>query len=490
MENGHGMLHHLQTNTNSWNQNELVAAVENGKVTTFAPSSTKPTNILLLEPGQTFTGEIVDIRNGSVTISVGEEFVKAQFQQSMNVCIGEVMTFVVRENQNQKITIAPLQQQMNAEDIALYKALDAADLPATDKNIDLVSELLNNQMAVDKKSIQFLLAKSFQLPEASISDLVLLQKYKIPITKENVEQLQQYRTNQSNLANDIKELAYALPDFMKQAMDSNESESGIHLLKMIFKEEGNSFSAIEQENDGINKIKHILSELDGIDEIDKEDIVQKRYASLRNQIVDLLEHSDTKESISKYLLEKLSIHPKELNQKTLQETYDKIEKHLEMMKEAMGTETWTGISKVQNNLEFIRNVNESFLYTQLPLKMQQEILNGELYVFTNKKAKLSAKDGIHLVLRLNMEYLGDMEIAVNLLNQHLNLDFSLEKQETIQLVQSHIEELNDVLKEKGFAVQTKIVEESKKEPLNLVKDVMESEESRKRKKSLTFDMRA
>lgn len=480
MNNQNAILHNLQTNTNSWNQNDLVASVENGKITSSIQNSSE--FISQLEPGQTFTGEIVDLRNGSVTIAVGEQFVKAQFQQSINVCMGEVMTFVVRENQNQKITIAPLQQQINSEDIALYKALDAAQLPATDKNIDLISELLNHQMPVDKKSIQYLLAKSLQLPEASISDLVLLQKYKIPITKENIEQLQQYRENQSNLVKDLNHLAHSLPDTIKQVIDQKGLDSGIHLLQAVLQEENDTFSVLKQENHWSEDFKQVITEWTTKRELSD--------LSLQKQLTDLLDRTDTKEILSKHFIEKLAIEPEDFNQQTLQETYDKIGKHIELIKEALGTMPQPSLTQVQSNLEFIKNVNESLLYVPLPLKMEQEVSSGELYVYTNKKAKLSAKDGIRLVLHLKMEYLGDMNVTVNLADQNLNLDFSLEQQETLQLFQNHVDELTDILQKKGFSVQTRLQEEMKTESLNIVKDVMESEESKQRKKRLTFDMRA
>ena len=55
-----------------------------------------------------------------------------------------------------------------------------------------------------------------------------------------------------------------------------------------------------------------------------------------------------------------------------------------------------------------------------------------------------------------MEALGNMDIFLKLQNEKLSTKFCLEREELIDFVESHIDELNERLIEKGYNIDTSV----------------------------------
>lgn len=110
---------------------------------------------------------------------------------------------------------------------------------------------------------------------------------------------------------------------------------------------------------------------------------------------------------------------------------------------------------LQQNLEFMNQMNQVFQYVQLPIKLSDGQAHGELYVYTNKK-HLAQNDGtLTALLHLDMEHLGSMDIHVSLQTQDnkVTTKFFLEE-EVIELIEQHLEDLNHRLAGQGYVVKT------------------------------------
>ena len=91
----------------------------------------------------------------------------------MNVSVGKLMSFEVKKNSDTQISLRPLfenlQQQSN-----ILKAMEAASIPQNEKTTQLVKEMMNSGMSVDKNTtfgILCLIAKSINFSFASIFTL-------------------------------------------------------------------------------------------------------------------------------------------------------------------------------------------------------------------------------------------------------------------------------------------------------------------------------
>lgn len=110
---------------------------------------------------------------------------------------------------------------------------------------------------------------------------------------------------------------------------------------------------------------------------------------------------------------------------------------------------------LQQNLEFMHQMNQIFQYVQLPIKFSDSQAHGELYVYTNKK-HLAQKDGtLTALLHLDMEHLGSMDIHVSLQAQDnkVTTKFFLEE-EIVGLIEEHLVDLNQRLAGQGYMVKT------------------------------------
>lgn len=64
-----------------------------------------------------------------------------------------------------------------------------------------------------------------------------------------------------------------------------------------------------------------------------------------------------------------------------------------------------------------------------------------------------SKENISAVLRLDMQYLGMMEVYVRLNNStNVSTDFTFENEETLDFVEEHIDMLNERLEKLGYKV--------------------------------------
>jgi len=116
------------------------------------------------------------------------------------------------------------------------------------------------------------------------------------------------------------------------------------------------------------------------------------------------------------------------------------------------------MSGIRNNIDFMNQINELYNYVQLPLKMAGSQAQGDLYVYSKKhsKGERQADEPLTALLHLSMETLGNMDIFLKLDQGKLATDFSLEKEEMIDFIEAHIDELNVRLVDKGYDVTTKV----------------------------------
>lgn len=125
------------------------------------------------------------------------------------------------------------------------------------------------------------------------------------------------------------------------------------------------------------------------------------------------------------------------------------------------------VSSMVENIDFLQQINQTYTYVQLPLRMENGERHGDLYVYTNKR-NLAAKDGqISALLHLDMEYLGPLDVYVVMQAEHVNTRFSVQDEEILDFLQQHMDSLTQRLQKKGyncdFVMQFKTEENEKKD---------------------------
>lgn len=149
------------------------------------------------------------------------------------------------------------------------------------------------------------------------------------------------------------------------------------------------------------------------------------------------------------------------------------------------------VQNLQNNVDFMNQMNQLFTYVQLPLKMTGNEAHGDLYVYTNKKS-LAKKDGnVSALLHLDMEHLGPLDVYVTM-QQNINkvsTIFTVQDEGTLNLIAKHIHILNERLEARGYSMKAnfQVKEDS---VTNMMQEILEQNKNISVLSKTSFDMRA
>ena len=129
-----------------------------------------------------------------------------------------------------------------------------------------------------------------------------------------------------------------------------------------------------------------------------------------------------------------------------------IEQHL-------GAESKLGqtANNLQNNLNFMDQLNQMFQYVQLPLQMAGQNVHGDLYVYKNKHKKVSEDGSVSAVLHLDMEHLGPLDVYVKMKDTKVSTNFYVADESILDLINDNIHILNERLEKRGYTMSVKMM---------------------------------
>lgn len=142
----------------------------------------------------------------------------------------------------------------------------------------------------------------------------------------------------------------------------------------------------------------------------------------------------------------------------------------------------------QENLEFMKVINQLFPYVQLPIKMKDQFVHSDLYVYTKKKNLQENPDSISVLLHLDMENLGPTDIHINLTRGNVAAKFYMSDDFSTSLLRNNIDLLEDAMARNGYLLQTEFIERQKE--VDIVKDIIEKDQPTSSLKRYSFDIRA
>ena len=111
---------------------------------------------------------------------------------------------------------------------------------------------------------------------------------------------------------------------------------------------------------------------------------------------------------------------------------------------------------MQSNIDFMKSLNEAFAYMQLPLKLQNQNAHGDLYVYTNKDKLKQNPQKLSLMLHLDMDHLGTVNVRLEKDHQNIRADFHLDQEASLHLIERNTHLLQDSLAEKGYTCQIQV----------------------------------
>ena len=149
------------------------------------------------------------------------------------------------------------------------------------------------------------------------------------------------------------------------------------------------------------------------------------------------------------------------------------------------------VQNLQNNVDFMNQMNHMFAYIQLPLKLAGNNAHGDLYVYTNKK-NLAAKDGnVSALLHLDMEHLGALDVYVAMQQNRVNTNFTLQDESSLDLIEQHIHLLDERLTKRGYDLKAQFsMKEDDEQENGIMQTILSREKNISVLSRTSFDMRA
>lgn len=164
-----------------------------------------------LQPGDVFQGEVVSVNGQDVQIQLTDgQYMAAKLERDVQIALGQFLNFEVQSNKDNKIVL----RQSSAANSQLLRvgeaALRVANLAVNDKNLQLVSGMIENGMPIDKKTLMSINRLLLQHPEADAGSIMKMVKLNIPINATNISQFQNYQNLEHKLVDGIKDASNEL----------------------------------------------------------------------------------------------------------------------------------------------------------------------------------------------------------------------------------------------------------------------------------------
>lgn len=250
----------------------------------------------------------------------------------------------------------------------------------------------------------------------------------------------------------------AFSDVLRSIGDLAENEA-------VFNEEG----ALNRNLTARQLLEFIDRELvlhqDSLEPDDVRDLFsQKGYRQLLNHVME----------------EQWLIQPQELKTKDkISELYERLNRQMEQIDKilkATGNEQSPlarSTEQIRGNVEFMNEVNQIYNYVQIPLKMNGQNANGDLYVYTNKRKPREENGELSAFLHLDMEHLGSTDVLVKMKGKAVDTNFSFADDASFELVQKYLPILDAKLTALGYSTTITVNNEAKK--VDFVEDFLKKD---------------
>ena len=154
------------------------------------------------------------------------------------------------------------------------------------------------------------------------------------------------------------------------------------------------------------------------------------------------------------------------------------------------TSSGQALQQMNQNLQFMENVNQMFPYLQIPLKTSMESAHGELYVYQKKKGKVSEDGSSSALLHLEMEHLGNLDVYVKMKDYNVSTQFTLASEEVLDFLADHIHLLDERLAKKGYHMESEMKYKKEEEQEDAISRIRGIEENDTMVSYTAFDVRA
>lgn len=190
---------------------------------------------LALQPGQQFRGTVVAVDGDYVSIRTQDDQVfRARLENGVNLTNGMSLRFEVKGIQNGQISLTPLYSNLDQAS-SVYKALQMAELPVSENSVQMVNEMMNQGMSIDKQSLQNMFHLTGQFDTTNAATIVQMKQLQLPVSEQNIEQFESYRNNTAQILDGYREIGTQVTELMQGMADQGDFEALGRLFTQVMK---------------------------------------------------------------------------------------------------------------------------------------------------------------------------------------------------------------------------------------------------------------
>ena len=237
----------VNTGLNPYNSNYVNQAADRTKMSQSQSLTGSITDTL--KEGEIFEGSVNSVENGKVTIGLANgQTMTARLDSGVSITPGQSVFFEVKSNDGNLVQIRPVSLTGLEANPTLLKALDMANLAASERTINMVNSMMQNSMSISPENLAAMNRAMINNPGVDITTLVTMAKHEMALTPENVNMFQNYASDRAVLSNNFEVISDMLPELM--ASDELSASDVINInnsIKEIFIADENVNVGVGQE---------------------------------------------------------------------------------------------------------------------------------------------------------------------------------------------------------------------------------------------------
>lgn len=405
-----------------------------------------------LSAGDKFKATIIDIKPDLVSLRLSDNTVlNAKSLIIPDARIGQEATFIVKENLSGQIFLEMKKtDESSPASNVIKEILRESEMPVIKENADLVKALIDNNMPVDKNTLQK--AAFFKYSDTNaqsgnlnnnIDKILFLLKENFPAEKMSVDVLNNIIKNDTTMKNNLIKVT-------EDILNLNNYEIKNSILKL--------FDFNDEE----------------IKKLDNKQI----YDKIKSKFFLKINKSEDIETVENHFnnIKKIS--------KEIDEILSKFENTNLNLKNS--------IQNLNDNMDFVKNINNYKEFIQIPVNVNNKDEQCDVYVFKNNKHNKTLSENASVLVSLNMPFLGKTETFIDKSNKVLSFQFRAENNNVLSLIQNKINKLALKLKQMGYSISS-ITYKNIDEPFNILSESINKNKNETKvnnvNKRYSFDMR-
>lgn len=197
-----------------YDQNSVPVAAQEQTARTGTQQLTN--SLSSLSAGHIFEGTVREFSGNQVMLMLGNgESIAARIEGQVDLAMNQSMFFEVKSNTGSQIAIKPYLNGLSSNP-TLLKALMQAGLGVTADHLDMVKSMMEEQLPIDKNSLNQMVRQLAAFPKAEPSVLAQMNKLGIPVNEANIQQFLNYKADTAAIMGELNGIIDQIPETLVQ----------------------------------------------------------------------------------------------------------------------------------------------------------------------------------------------------------------------------------------------------------------------------------